>query len=330
MVKSLITLITCPTDQYKIGNHDIMPVEQNCSFMNVDDMVYSCFPPDKVFENPMLNTYTDYDDIEYLENTDSEGFHYFSDQFPIQSRKQLSYEANANSVVDSIIDNDRIMNSFSCDAFCKPDHLADVEDKDHSLNRTSRISFNNPPVEMPTSSQARDESVVPRAPIIDDILFDGDGLLDSIIDYIYTEGLLNSYSLLLTFNHNVSSTIAHPSMYQKYIDSSYVDEHQDQIACTLTAELGYETDGKLCGNYYLKPKYTPNFISTSLFNAANCNIPCKAALQIQGKHDNHSKPTFINTSLFSAAHCNIPCSILHQSPGKHDKCRKYAESTSLA
>ena len=172
--------------------------------------------------------------------------------------------------------------------------------------------------------------VVPRAPIIDDILFDGDGLLDSIIDYIYTEGLLNSYSLLLTFNHNVSSTIAHPSMYQRYIDSSYVDEHQDQIACTLTAELGYETDGKLCGNYYLKPKYTPNFISTSLFNAANCNIPCKAALQIQGKHDNHSKPTFINTSLFSAAHCNIPCSILHQSPGKHDKCRKYAESTSLA
>ena len=103
------------------------------------------------------------------------------------------------------------MNSLSCDAFCKPEHLADVEDKDHSLNRTSRISFNNPPVEMPTSSQARDESVVPRAPIIDDILFDGDGLLDSIIDYIYTEGLLNSYSLLLTFNHNVSSTIAHPA-----------------------------------------------------------------------------------------------------------------------
>ena len=119
-------------------------------------------------------------------------------------------------------------------------------------------------------------------------------------------------------------------MYQRYIDSSYVDEHQDQIACTLTAELGYATGRKLCGNYYLKPKYTPNFISTSLFNAANCNIPCKAALQIQGKHDNHSKPTFINTSLFSAAHCNIPCSILHQSPGKHDKCRKYAEPTSLA
>ena len=108
----------------------------------------------------------------------------------------------------------------------------------------------------------------PRAPIIDDILFDGDGLLDSIIDYIYTEGLLNSYSLLLTFNHNVSSTIAHPSMYQKYIDSSYVDEHQDQIACTLTAELGYVTDGKLCGYYYLKPKYTPNFISTSLFKCS--------------------------------------------------------------
>ena len=246
--------------------------------MNVDDMVYSCLPDDKAFENPMLNTYADYDDIEYLENTDSEGFHYFSDQFPIQSRKQLSYEANANSVVDSIIDNDRIMNSFSCDAFCKPDHLADVEDEDHSLNRTSRISFNNPPVEMPISIQARDESVVPRAPIIDDILFDGDGLLDSVIDYIYTEGLLNSYSLLLTFNHNVSSIFAHPSMYQKYIDSSYVDEHQDQIACSLTAELRYTDDEKLCGNYYLKPKYTPNFISTSLFNAADCNIPCKAAL----------------------------------------------------
>ena len=185
MVRSLIN---CPTYQYRIGNHDTMPVEQNCSVMNVDDMVYSCFPNDKVFENPMLNTYADYDDIEYLENTDSEGFHYFSDQFPIQSRKQLSSEANANSVVDRIIDNDRIMNSFSCDAFCKPDHLADVEDEDHSLNRTSRISFNNPPVEMPTSSQAIDESVVPRAPIIDDILFDGDGLLDSIIDYIYVTG----------------------------------------------------------------------------------------------------------------------------------------------
>ena len=169
MVKSLIN---CPTGQYKIGNHDTMPVEQNCSFMNVDDVVYSCFPNDKAFENPMLNTCADYDDIEYLENTDSEGFHYFSDQFLIQSRKQLRFEANANSVVDSIIDNDRIMNSFSCDAFCKPDHLADVEDKDHSLNRTSRISFNNPPVEMPTSSHARDESVIPRDPITNDISFD--------------------------------------------------------------------------------------------------------------------------------------------------------------
>ena len=119
-------------------------------------------------------------------------------------------------------------------------------------------------------------------------------------------------------------------MYQKYIDSSYVDEHQDQIACTLTAELRYSIDEKLCGNYYLKPKYTPNFMSTSLFNAANCNTPCKAAFQIQGKHDIHSKPNFINISLFSADHCNIPCSILHHSPGKHDKHRKYAESTSLA
>ena len=228
-----------------------MPIEQTCSFMNVDDMVYSCFPNDKAFENPMLNTCADYDDIENLENTDSEGFHYFSDQFLIQSRKQLSFKAKANSVVDSIIDNDRIMNSFSCDAFCKPDHLADVEDKDHSLNRTSRISFNNPPVEMPTISQARDESVVPRTPETADIPLDADGLLDSIIDYIYTEGLLHSYSLLLTFNHNVSSTIAHPSMYQKYIDSNYVDEHQDQIACTLTAELGYATDGKLGGFFHI-------------------------------------------------------------------------------
>ena len=208
--------------------------------------------------------------------------------------------------------------------------FADVEDKDHSLNRTSRISFNNPPVEMPTSSQARDESVIPRDPITDDISFDADGLLDSIIDYIYIEGISNSNSLLLTFNHNVSSIIGHPSMYQKYIDSSYVDEHQDQIACILTAELRYATDGKLCGNYYLKPKYTPNFISSSLFSAANCNIPCNAALQIKGKHDNHSKLNFINASLFSATHCNIPCSILYQSPGKHDKYRKYAESTSLA
>ena len=75
MVKSLINF---PTDQYKIGNHDTMPIEQNCSFMNVDDMVYSCFPNDKAFENPMLNTYADYDDIEYLENTDSEGFHFLT------------------------------------------------------------------------------------------------------------------------------------------------------------------------------------------------------------------------------------------------------------
>ena len=79
------------------------------------------------------------------------------------------------------------MNSFSSDAFCKPDHLADVEDKDHSLNRTSRISFNNPPVEMPTSSQARDESVIPGGPITNDISFADDGLLDSIIVNIYIQ-----------------------------------------------------------------------------------------------------------------------------------------------
>lgn len=88
--------------------------------------------------------------------------------------------------------------------------------------------------------------------------------------------------------------------------------------------------GKLCENYYLKPKYTPKFISTSLFSAANCNITCKTILQIQDKYDKHSKPNFINKSMFSAAHSNIPCNILHQSPGKHGKYRKHAETTRLA
>ena len=58
--------------------------------MSVHDMTYSSSFSDEVFENPKWNTYAD---IDYLRNTDSEGFHYLSDQFLIQSGKQLSDEA---------------------------------------------------------------------------------------------------------------------------------------------------------------------------------------------------------------------------------------------
>ena len=57
------------------------------------------------------------------------------------------------------------MNSLSSDASCMSRQFANVEDMGE-LNRTSRISINNPPVEMSLeiSRQTRDESVVPRGP----------------------------------------------------------------------------------------------------------------------------------------------------------------------
>ena len=51
----------------------------------IHDMTYYSLFSDEVFENLKWNTYAD---IDYLGNTDSEGFHYFSGQFLIQSRNQ--------------------------------------------------------------------------------------------------------------------------------------------------------------------------------------------------------------------------------------------------
>ena len=142
-----------------------MSDEQYFRLMSVHDLTYSSLFSDEVFENPKWDTYADVDYLENLENTDSEGFHYFSDQFLIQSKEQFSNEAKANSVVDSFNDNDRIMNSLSSDASCMSGQPANVEVKD-TLNRASRISFNNPPVEMPLeiSRKTRDESVNPKGP----------------------------------------------------------------------------------------------------------------------------------------------------------------------
>ena len=139
-----------------------MSDEQYFRLMSIHDITYSSLFSDEVFENPKWKTYAD---IDYLGNTDSEGFHYLSDQFLIQSGKQLSDEAQVNSVTGSIVDNNRIMNSLSSDTSCMSGQLANVEDISES-NRTSRISFNNPPVEMSLeiSRQTRDERFVPRGP----------------------------------------------------------------------------------------------------------------------------------------------------------------------
>lgn len=79
-----------------------MPDEQYFRLMSIHDLTYSSLFSDEVFENPKWNIYAD---IDYLGNTDSKGLYYLSEQFLIQSGKQLGSEAKANSVIDSINDN---------------------------------------------------------------------------------------------------------------------------------------------------------------------------------------------------------------------------------
>ena len=161
-----------------------------------------------------------------MENTDSEGFHYFSDQFLIQSEKQFSNEAKANSVIDSFNNNDRIMNSLSSDASCMSGQPANVEVKD-KLNRASRISFNNPPVEMPLeiSSKTRDKSVDPKGPNSNkDVIDDNVVITDDITIDPFNKGLSNSDSIYDSLDYNASNNIIKSCMYHKFIDSSYATE----------------------------------------------------------------------------------------------------------
>ena len=76
-------------------------------------------------------------------------------------------------------------------------------------------------------------------------------------------------------------------MYHKYIDSSYAIEDQEQIWCILTDEFSYTIDKELNGNYYFQSDNKPDYFNTSLFNAANYNIPWKPVFQKQGKHGKH-------------------------------------------
>ena len=216
-----------------------MSDEQYFRLMSVHDLTYSSLFSDEVFENPKWDTYADVDYLENLENTDSEGFHYFSDQ--------------------------------------------------------SRISFNNPPVEMPLeiSRKTRDESVNPKGPNSNkDVSIDDNvAIIDDITIDPFNEGLSNSDSIYDSLDYNASSNIIESSMNHKFIDSSYATEDQDQIWCILTDELSYPVDDHSQGDYYFQSENKPGINNISLFNAANSNIPCRPIFQSKySKHADTNSP----------------------------------------